>query len=204
MYIDIWSFYGEVKFASLCICMGEMLRISNDFSPGASGPMLLKFYLVPPWGREMKLAKIVVVHWPRWPPCPYMVKTFKKLRLQNRGRLQAESLHKSSGTGGLPKLLKWWSYIVVWFFTARSSLLPYAFVWAQYIFYRKNLLIFSNDFSSEASGPMLLKLHAAPPWGRRMKACLNGRGPLTKMAAMHVYGKDLKNLLLQNQISPGP
>ena len=34
----------------------------------------------------------------------YMVKTFENL--QNRGCLVAESLHKSSGTGGLPKLLK--------------------------------------------------------------------------------------------------
>ena len=57
------------------------------------------------WG-ERKIAKMVAVHWPRWPPCPYMVKTFKNLLLQNRGCLGAESLHKSSGMGGLPKLLK--------------------------------------------------------------------------------------------------
>ena len=63
---------------------------------------------------EQKIAKMVAVHWPRWPPCPYMVKTFKNLLLQNRGCLGAESLHKSSGMGGLPKLLKWWSYIDVW------------------------------------------------------------------------------------------
>ena len=36
----------------------------------------------------------------------YMVKTFKNLLLRNRGCLWAESLHKSSGTRGLPKLLK--------------------------------------------------------------------------------------------------
>ena len=54
-YVDVWSFYGTVKFASLCICMG---------------------------------------------------KTFKNLLLQNRACLMAESLHISSGTGGLPKLLK--------------------------------------------------------------------------------------------------
>ena len=35
----------------------------------------------------------------------YMVKTFKNL-LQNRGCLGTESLHKSSGTRGVPKLLK--------------------------------------------------------------------------------------------------
>ena len=54
-------------------------------------------------------------------------------------------------------------------FTARSSLLPYAFVWAPYICMEK-MLIVSNDFSSEASGPMLLKFHVEPP-GRRTKDC---------------------------------
>ena len=59
---------------------------------------------------ERKIAKMVAVHWPRSPPCPYIVKTFKNL-LQNRGCLGAESLHKSSRTGGLPKLLKELSYV---------------------------------------------------------------------------------------------
>ena len=54
-----------------------------------------------------------------------MVKTFKNL-LQNRECLGAEPLQESSGTGGLPKLLKELSFDL---FTARSSLLPYAFVW---------------------------------------------------------------------------
>ena len=43
---------------------------------------------------------MVAVCWPRWPTCPYMVKTFKNLILQNRGCLGAESLLKSSGGGG--------------------------------------------------------------------------------------------------------
>ena len=60
---------------------------------------------------KQKIAKIVAVRRPRWPPCPYMVKTFKNLLLQNRECLGAESLHKSSGTRGLPKLLKELSYI---------------------------------------------------------------------------------------------
>ena len=32
---------------------------------------------------EWKIAKMVMVHWPRWPPFQYMVKTFKNL-LQNQ------------------------------------------------------------------------------------------------------------------------
>ena len=61
---------------------------------------------------EQKIAKMVAVRRPRWPPCPYTVKTFKNL-LHNRGCLGAESLHESSGTGGQPKLLKELSYIDV-------------------------------------------------------------------------------------------
>ena len=60
---------------------------------------------------ERKIAKMVAVRRPRWPPCPYMVKTFKNLLLQNRERLWAEPLQESSGTGGLPKMLKELSYV---------------------------------------------------------------------------------------------
>ena len=56
---------------------------------------------------------MVAVRWLRWPLYPYMLKLFKILLIK-RGCLGAESLHKSSGTRGLFKLLKWWSYIDVW------------------------------------------------------------------------------------------
>ena len=62
---------------------------------------------------ERKIAKMVAVRRPRWPPCPYMVKTFKNLLLHNRRCLGAESLHESSGMEGLPKLLKELSYVDV-------------------------------------------------------------------------------------------
>ena len=62
---------------------------------------------------------------------------------------------------------------------------PIHFIW-------KKKLIISNDFSSEASGPMLLKFHVESPWGRGTKDCLNNHSPLTKMAAMPIYGKNLK------------
>ena len=55
-------------------------------------------------------------------------------------------------------------------FTGSSSLLPYAFVWAPYICMGKMLRI-SNDFSSEASGPMLLKFHVESPQVGGKKDC---------------------------------
>ena len=45
----------------------------------------------------------------------------------------AESLHKSLGMGGLPKLLNNDCTLTFDLFTARSSLLPYGIVWAPYI-----------------------------------------------------------------------
>ena len=54
----------------------------------------------------------------------------------------------------------------------------------------EKMLIISNDFS-EASGSVLLKFHVAPPWGRTTKDCLNVLGPLIKMAAMPICGKNL-------------
>ena len=64
--------------------------------------------------RERKIGKMVAVSWPRWLPCPYMVKTFKNLLLQNRECLGAEPLQESSGTWGLPTLLKDLLYVDVW------------------------------------------------------------------------------------------
>ena len=40
-----------------------------------------------------------------------------------------------------------------------------------------------------------------PPWERGTKVYINGPGHMTKMAAMPIYVKTLKNLLLQNQKS---
>ena len=90
---------------------------------------------------ERKIAKMVAVHWPRWPPCPYMVYIY--IYIYILGWIFAQTL-----TFDL--------------FTVRSSLLPYAFVWAQYICMGKMLRI-SNNFSSEASGPVLLKSYMEPP-----------------------------------------
>ena len=94
-----------------------------------------------------------------------MVKTFKNLLLQNRGRLGAESLLKSSGTGGLPKLLN----------NGRTSLLPYAFVWEKTF---KNLILQNRGCLMAESLHILLGTSACLQWlcpsGERTVA----RGPL--------------------------
>ena len=65
----------------------------------------------------------------------------------------------------------------------------------------ENMLSISNNFSSEAAWPMLLKFHVEPFWSGGTKDCLNGCGLLTKMAAVPLYDKNFKNHLLQNQES---
>ena len=56
-------------------------------------------------------------------------------------------------------------------------------------------------FSSETAWPIKAKFYVEPPWEGGTKVCINGPGHMTKMAAMPIYGKNLKNLLLQNQKS---
>ena len=57
---------------------------------------------------------------------------------------------------------------------------------------------FSN-ISSETTGPIEAKFHMEPPWDGGTKVCSNGPGHMTKMAAMPIYDKNIKNLLLRNQ-----
>ena len=57
----------------------------------------------------------------------------------------------------------------------------------------------SNIFSFEAAWPIKAKFYVEPPWEGGTKVYINAPGHKTKMAAMPIYGKSLKNLLLQNQ-----
>ena len=59
------------------------------------------------------------------------------------------------------------------------------------------LSTFSNVFSSEITGPIEAKFHMEPPWDGGTEVCSNGRGHLTKMAAMPIYGKKLKKSSLE-------
>ena len=58
---------------------------------------------------------------------------------------------------------------------------------------------FSNFFSLETARPIEAKFHVDHPWDGGTKICSNGLDHMTKMAAMPIYGKTLKNLLLWNQ-----
>ena len=73
---------------------------------------------------ERKLVQMVQVTGPRWPPCPYMVKTWKIL-LWNQKADDLESRYATWGTWVLPRLFKWW----LGWLMARLNFVPYAFGW---------------------------------------------------------------------------
>ena len=50
----------------------------------------------------------------------------------------------------------------------------------------------SNIFYSETTGPIKVKIHMEPSWDRGTKVCSIGPGHVTKIAAMPIYGKNLK------------
>ena len=59
----------------------------------------------------------------------------------------------------------------------------------------------SNVYSSETAWPIKAKFYVEPPWEWVTTVYINRPGQMTKMASMPIYGKNLKNLLLENQKS---
>ena len=130
-YVDIWPFYGGVKFASLCICMSPI---------HLNGKIVENFKFLFLWSSWAKFAQISycaflsqgherLLKWSRsidqdGHHAHNMVRPFKNLLLQNWGCLGAKSVHKSSGTGDLPKLLKRLSYVDIWPFYGKVVCFP--------------------------------------------------------------------------------
>ena len=56
---------------------------------------------------------------------------------------------------------------------------------------------FSNFFSLKTAGTIEATFHLKPPWDEGMKGCSNGPGHMTNMAAMPIYGKNLKKSSLE-------
>ena len=71
---------------------------------------------------------MVQVTWPRWPPCPYMVKTFKNLLLQNQKSYDLETWHLALGTQALRSLYKWWPWVDFDLFYGKVKL-GHLYVW---------------------------------------------------------------------------
>ena len=57
---------------------------------------------------------------------------------------------------------------------------------------RRGRTPFSNVSSSETAWQIKAKFYVEPPCEGGTKVCINGPGHMTKMAAMPIYGKNLK------------
>ena len=65
---------------------------------------------------EQKFIQMVQVTCPRWPPCPYMVKTLKNLLLRNQVADDLETWYAALGAWVLPSLFKWLPWVDLYLF----------------------------------------------------------------------------------------
>ena len=84
---------------------------------------------------EQKFVLGVWVTWPRWPPHPY--KPFKNLLLRNQMANDIGAWYAALGSNDVCSNDD--LGLTLTFFTARSNLLPYAFVWENIHFLRENV-----------------------------------------------------------------
>ena len=90
-----------------CALLGQDIRLaftgslelwfSNIFSETA-WQINAKFNVEPPWEVGNKVYINGIGHMTKKPPCPYMVKTFKNLLLQNLKSCDLETWHVALGT----------------------------------------------------------------------------------------------------------
>ena len=86
------------------------------FSSETAWPIKAKLYVEPPWEGGTKVYINGPGHLTKMAPCPYMVKTFKNLLLQNQKSYDLETWHVALGTQVLQSLYKWWPWVdlILW------------------------------------------------------------------------------------------
>ena len=101
-------------------------------SPKLAGPIKAKFHVEPPWVGGKKVYSGGLGQMTRLQPCPYMVKTlYKSSSPEPKGLgMQYWGLGPNKVCSNDDRHL---------FFMARSNLLPYAFLWENIHFFRKNV-----------------------------------------------------------------
>ena len=69
-------------------------------------------FLMEPYVKRVLTIWMVLPHWTRLLPCPYMVKMLKNL-LQNQESFEAESWYTALGFQSLLSLFKWWLWTIL-------------------------------------------------------------------------------------------
>ena len=102
---------------------------SNFFSLENARPIEAKFHMEPPWDGEMKICSNGPGHMTNMAAMPIMVKTFKKIFSETKQPMTLK-------VGMWHRVLKYYQVcsndnlgLTLTYFTARSNLVPYAFVW---------------------------------------------------------------------------
>ena len=162
-----WCTYSIGRHPSYVV---RLSTFSNIFSSEATGPIEAKFHVEALWVGERKFLQMVMVTWPRWPPCPYMEKTWKKSSSPEPKGWWPWNLICSIGYSSTTKFLQ------MTYFTARSNLVPYAFVWekGKTMDFSETIVVYdlklATDDQSDKKFPLTLKLcplgAVCPlPWG---------------------------------------
>ena len=110
-----------------CRCRRRRCRQQclNIFSETAL-PIKAKFYVELPWEGRTKGCINGPVHMTKMAAMPIYG---KNLLLQNQTSYDLEIWHVALGTQALQSFYKWWPWLTLIYFMARSNLVPYAFVW---------------------------------------------------------------------------
>ena len=112
----------------MCVCM-YVCQHFQTFSPLKPLGRLKPNFIWSLLGMgERKFVQTVQVTWPRCSPCPYMVKTFKNLLLQNQKAYDLETWYVELGAQVLSNLFKWWPWVDLNLFYGKVKFGPVAFV----------------------------------------------------------------------------
>ena len=174
---------------------------------------------------------MVQVTWPRWPPCPYTVKTWKILLRWNQKAYVLESLYAALSAQVLLSLFKWWPWVDLNLFYHKVKFGPLCFFrnycrlcykswykqstkWVHEALWIPNVKVIVWPWSKSLrfnifkllflnnTKPIEAKCHMEPPWDGGMKICSNGPGHMTKMAVMPVFCKKHVELSLAIDLYP--
>ena len=89
----------------------QIQTFSNFFSLKTARLLEAKFLVDPPCDGGIKWTQMVYVTWPRWPPCSYLVKTFKNLILWNQKADDLETWYAALVTRVVASIFKWWPWV---------------------------------------------------------------------------------------------
>ena len=127
-----WAMHGKSILAHLSLSVRPSVRCPhslNIFSSETAGPIKAKFHMEPQWdGGTKKFVQMIRVIWPRWPPCPYMVQNPSKIFSETSRPMTFELGIQHQWLGPYKVCSNDDPGLTLTYFTAKSALLPYAFV----------------------------------------------------------------------------